>query len=157
MNENKSCICSEVADLAIVAMGDAEGLDERIFATLDLIASFGKDKWWLYAYKCNQCGQNWMVAEEERIHDNYCLKRINLETIQEITERSMWPDDFLLYEQVLLLGTKAGMVATFVDLQSPALVATAMELRATRPAISLEEIAYALAITTKQAGKLLQT
>lgn len=136
-------------------MGDAERLDERVFAKLNLVLNYGGDKWWLYISKCNVCGQHWMVAQEERIHDNYVLKRIESETVQAITEHSTWPNDFLLYEQVLLLGRNAGKVATFLDPLSPALVQTAQELLTARPEISLAEIAYVLAIPIKQAAKLL--
>lgn len=156
MDDNKSCVCSELAHLTIVGMGDANGMDERIFASLDLVLDYGSDKWWLYVSTCNACGQNWMVAQEERIHDFYCLKRLTPEAFQEIAERSVWPDDFLAYEQVLRLGRDGGFVATFLDPKSPTLVDTVEELRAARPNISLEEIAYVLAIPKKQAAKLLR-
>jgi hypothetical protein len=136
-------------------MGDADGLDERIFATLNLVLNYGGDKWWLYISKCHVCGQNWMVAQEERIHDNYFLKRIESDAVQAITEQSNWPNDFLLYEQILRLGRDAGKVATFLDPLSPALVQTAQELLTARPDISLDEIAYVLAIPIKQAAKIL--
>ena len=137
-------------------MGEAKGLDERVFATLDLVMNYGGDKWWLYISKCHVCGQYWMVAQEERIHDNYFLKRIESDTVRAITEQSTWPNDFLLYEQVLRLGRDAGNVANFLDPLSPALVQTAQELLTARPDISLDEIAHVLAIPIKQAAKLIR-
>ncbi|KTE22509.1 hypothetical protein ATE67_00750 [Sphingopyxis sp. H050] len=137
-------------------MGDAEGMDERIFETLDLVRNYGDEKWWLYASTCRACGQNWMVAQEERIHDNYCLKRIDQDTLSAIVEHSRWPPDFLSYELILRLGREAGHVATFLDSRSPVLVETAHDLRQARPEISIEDIAYALAIPTKQAKRLLK-
>jgi hypothetical protein len=135
-------------------MGDAEGMDERVFRTLDLVCNYGDEKWWLYVSTCRACGQSWMVAQEERIHDNYCLKRIDPETLSEIVEHSRWPDDFLAYEQILRLGRDIGYVATFLDPKSPALVETAQDLRRARPEISTEDVAYALAISAKQAERL---
>ena len=154
MDNSTACCCSELADTAIIGMGDAEGMDERVFETLDLVRNYGDDKWWLYASTCRACGQNWMIAQEERIHDNYCLKRIDWQTLNEIVEHSGWPDDFLSYENVLRLGREAGYDETFLDPKSPALVETAQDLRRARPEISIEDVAYALAIPTKQAERL---
>lgn len=154
MDNATACFCSELEDIAIVGMGDAEGMDERVFETLDLVRNYGDEKWWLYASTCRACGQNWMVAQEERIHDNYCLKRIDREALSEIVEQSRWPDDFLTYEQILRLGREAGYVATFLDSKSSALVETAQDLRRARPEISIEDVAYALAIPIKQAESL---
>lgn len=156
MDDEKSCYCAELPDLAIIGMGDAEGRDERVFATLDLVLDHGGDKWWLYVSKCSACGQYWVVAQEERIHDNYCLKRIKPQTFAEISQHASWPSDFLLYEQVLRLGRDAGQIATFIDPKSPALVETVADLKLARPDITLDEIAYVLAIPIRQAKKLLK-
>ena len=72
-----TCCCSELDDLAVVGMGDTEGLDERLFDTLDSVKDHGGGQWWLHASICRICGQNWMIAQDERIHDNFCLKRID--------------------------------------------------------------------------------
>jgi hypothetical protein len=137
-------------------MGDVEGMDERVFETLDLVRNYGDEKWWLYVSNCRACEQYWMVAQEERIHDNYCLRRIDRKALTEIIEHSRWPDDFLTYEQILRLGREAGNVATFLDPKSLALVETAQDLRRARPDISIEDVAFALAISTKQAARLLR-
>lgn len=154
MDNAPTCYCSELADIAIIGMGDAEGRDGQFFETLDLVRNYGDEKWWLYASTCRVCGQNWMIAQEERIHDNYCLKRIDRETLSEIVEHSRWPDDFLTYEQILRLGREAGYVAAFLDPKSLALIETAQDLRRARPEMSIEDVAYALAIPTKQAERL---
>lgn len=155
MSQEASCCCSELDDLAVVGMGDPDGLDERLFATLDLVQDHGGDQWWLYVSTCSACGQSWMVAQDERIHDNYYLKRISLETMREIINHSRWPDDFLRYEKVLRLGRDSGRVAQFLDPRSPALIDTAKDLRRERPDISVEEIAYVLAVPTKAVARLL--
>jgi hypothetical protein len=154
MDPKKPCYCSELEDLAVIGMGDSEGLDERVFATLDRIHDHDGEQCWLYVATCNVCAQNWMIAQEERIHDNYCVKRLDPETVKGIINHSRWPDDFLRYEQVLRLGRQSGQVARFLDPRSPALIDTANDLRRERPEISLEDIAFALAISVPQAMRL---
>ncbi len=155
MTENDPCACNELADLAIVPMG-CDGQDERVFESLERKAEFGQEKWWLSVYGCKVCEQKWLVGSDERIHDNYCFKRIDAETFRAITEHSKWPEDFQLYEQVLRLSVAEGAVAMFLDPQDQALIWTAEELIAARPEITVEEIAFALNLTVKQGKALLQ-
>lgn len=51
----EDCCCHSLADLAVVPMG-GDGLDERVFATLEKICDHGGDLWWLYLSKCSACG-----------------------------------------------------------------------------------------------------
>lgn len=95
-----------------------------------------------------------MIAQDERIHDNFYLKRLDGEAMREIVDHSRWPDDFIRYEQVLRLGRQSGKIAQFLDPRSPALVETARDLRRERPEISIEDIAYVLAIPVKSAARL---
>ena len=48
MSENEPCYCAQLGELAIIGMGDADRLDERVFAPLDIVLNYGDDKWWLY-------------------------------------------------------------------------------------------------------------
>ncbi|WP_010544929.1 hypothetical protein [Sphingomonas elodea] len=154
MENERSCCCAALDDLAIVGMGHSEDLDARILATLDTVKDHGGEQWWLHAATCNQCGQHWMIAQESRIHDNYCLRRLSGDEMHAILALSQWPEDFLRFEQVLRLEREAGQVACFLDPRSPALVDTAHDLRRARPEISVADIAYALAISTGQAERL---
>jgi len=135
-------------------MGD-DGLDERVFQTLDRIREPGGDLWWLYLSKCSACGQDWLVAQDERIYDNYYLKRINQAEARGIAEDNRWPDDFITYERVLKLGRALSRPWSFLDQRSPALVCTAEDLMRERPDITVEEIAYLLAIEPEVATRLL--
>ncbi len=154
MTSPNLCCCPELDDLVIVGMGDPEGLDERIFKSLESIKDHGAPQWWLYASTCSVCGQSWMVAQDERIHDNFCLKRLNEGEMRGIVERSQWPEDFLHYERVLRIERQSGKIAQFLDPHSPALVDTVAELRRERPDISVDDIAYALAVSAKSAARL---
>tara|TARA_R110000868_G_scaffold342861_1_gene603842 strand:+ start:3855 stop:4064 length:210 start_codon:yes stop_codon:yes gene_type:complete len=54
----------------------SDGLDERVFASLERIIEHGGEQWWLYVSNCLKYSQDWMIAADERIHDNYYLRRI---------------------------------------------------------------------------------
>lgn len=137
-------------------MGSVDDLDERVFATLANVKDHGGHQWWLYASRCETCGQHWMIAQDERIHDNFYLKRLSPEAAEAIVERDCWPSDFLTFEQVLRLGIKSGRICVFLDPRSSTLVDTAQDLRRERPDISANEIAYLLGISPKAADKLLK-
>ena len=150
------CCCVELDDLAVIGMGDPDGLDDRVFSTFDRVREHGGVQWWLYASTCGACGQSWMIAQDERIHDNFVLKRIEPAVLHRIVYASDWPGDFLHYEQVLRLERQSGKVARFLNPRSPALVETVSDLRRERPDISIEDVALVLAIPTESAARLLR-
>ena len=149
-----SCCCDIFGDFAVVPMG-GDGLDERVFATLDEVQKHGGEQWWLYASTCQSCGQSWMIAQDERTHDNYYLKRLTPDELQLIQDER-WPDDFLTYGQVLRLGVEAGRTCRFLDPLDSSLVWTVQDLRREQPTISVDEIAYLLAVPIPTAAKLIE-
>ena len=153
-SEGDKCACYSLGTEAIVPMR-GHGLDEKVFATLRRVEKHGGRQWWLYLSRCEVCGWHWMVAQDERIHDNFYLKRLDMEAVRKIRIDGDWPTDFLTYEQVLLLGIQSGRFCRFEDSQSPALVATAADLREERPGITVNDIAYLLAIAPEDAEQLL--
>ena len=150
----EDCCCRSLSDLAIVPMG-GDGKDERVFATLNNVRDHGAELWWLSLSKCSACEQDWLVAQDERIYDNYYLKRLDPAEARDIADAARWPDDFITYERVLRLGRTLSQPWTFLDSRDPALVSTAEDLRKERPDISTDEIAYLLAIEPKTAARLL--
>jgi hypothetical protein len=96
-----------------------------------------------------------MVAQDERIYDNFYLRRIQPSVTKDVVELDWWPEEFLTYERVLRLGRGTGKRWRFLDSRSPALVTTAEDLRRERLDISTEEIAYLLGITDLHAASLL--
>jgi hypothetical protein len=152
--EEQRCCCGSLPDLAVVPMG-ADGLDERVFATLEITRSYGGDLWWLYLSRCSACKQDWLVAQDERIYDNYYLKRLTSSGARDIVEGNNWPDDFITYERVLRLGRTLSEPWTFLDPKSPSLVWTAEDLIKERPDISVDEIAYLLGMERAAAARLL--
>jgi hypothetical protein len=132
-----------------------DGLDERVFATLEEVHKHGGEQWWLYASTCQVCGQSWMIAQDERVHDNFYLKRLTREGLRLLLD-GHWSDDFLTYEQVLRLGVEAGRTCRFLDPLDSSLVWTVEDLRRQRPAITADEIAYLLAVPVDLADKLIE-
>jgi hypothetical protein len=133
-----------------------DGLDERVFATVENIADQGGDAWWLYLSHCRACGQNWMIAQEERIFDEYFLRRVTIDEANRISANAEWPAEFLSYERVLKTGHALRIrPCVFLERLSPSLVGTAEDLRKERPDISVAEIALLLGITPTQAKQLL--
>ncbi|WP_420381998.1 hypothetical protein [Novosphingobium sp.] len=147
------CECLALRDLAVVPMG-GDLYQEKVFNSLDNIFVYGKDKWWLYVVECRVCLTNWLVAQDERIYDNFYLRRMNLAARQQIADTGDWPDEFITYESVLRLGRTLSNPCTFFDPHSPALVHTKADLRKERSDIIIEEIAYLLAIPVLQANSL---
>ncbi|QGN55608.1 hypothetical protein [Novosphingobium sp. Gsoil 351] len=131
------------------------GLNELVFASFKQTARHGGDQWWLYVSTCLACRQSWMVAQDERIYDNFYLRRLTASVVKEIEAFDLWPEEFLTYERVLALGKATGISWRFDDPQCPALVDTAEDLRRERPDITVEEIANLLAIPAHQAARLL--
>jgi len=150
-----NCACQSLSDLAVVPMG-GEGRDERIFAHLDRIRDHGGDQWWLYLSVCATCGQNWMVAQDDRIYDTFYLHRLDPQAADAIRREGQWPAEFLTYERVLSLGRTWSKAWTFLDPRSPALVWAAEDLRRERPEISVDEIADLLGIPVRNAARLLR-
>ncbi len=153
MNEKAYCCCRALADFAVIPLG-GNGLDALVFASFQRGEDHGGDQWWLYISTCRVCGQDWMVAQDERIYDNFYLRRLTIEEKQDIAEWSLWPEEFLTYERVLKLGRETGRIWTFDNSVSPALVATSGDLRRERPDITFEEIAYLLSISVSDASNL---
>ncbi|WP_086735002.1 hypothetical protein [Erythrobacter colymbi] len=148
----RSCECSTLGDFAVVGMG-GDGRDERVFSTLMEVAKHGGDAWWLYASRCSACGQDWMIAQEERIHDNFYFKRLTAGELKMIEEQGAWPPDFVRFEDVIRLGPHHGQVARFFDTND--LTDTVKELMEVRSDISASEIAYMFVLSEREAERLM--
>jgi hypothetical protein len=154
LGQDSGCECSSIRDLAAIPMG-GDGLDERVFATIEMISDHGGDLWWLHLSKCSACGQNWMVAQEERIFDEYFLRRLDAAEAAQITGEGLWPSEFITYERVLKIGRTFSQPYIFLEALAPSLIWTADDLRKERPDITVEEIAYLVGVTPKHAARLL--
>lgn len=133
-----------------------DGLDERVFATVENVVDHGGDAWWLHLSQCRACGQHWMIAQEERIFDEHFLRRLSVDEANRISVNANWPVEFLSYESVLKTGHALHIrPCVFLERLAWSLVCTAEDLRKERPDISVEEIAFLLGVTATQAKRLL--
>lgn len=133
-----------------------DGLDERVFATVENVLDHGGDAWWLHLSRCEACGQDWMIAQEERIFDEHFLRRLNVDVANCIINQAEWPVEFLSYERVLKTGHAMRIhPCVFLERLSPSLVSTAEDLRKERPEILDEEIGLLLGIPAGRAKRLL--
>jgi hypothetical protein len=133
-----------------------DGLDKRVFTTVETVVNHGGHAWWLRLSQCSACGQHWMIAQEERIFDEHFLRRLTAIEANRVSIDADWPDEFLSYERVLKTGHALRIrPCIFLERLSPSLVWTAEDLRKERPDISEEEIALLLGVTATQAKRLL--
>jgi hypothetical protein len=145
------CECVTLPDLAVVDMGD----HQAVFATLDESAVRGAPFWWLGLFTCRVCSQGWLVAQEERQNDVFCMRRLGAETVSGILARSVWPDEFDKYENLLVIGRRFGRSVRFVDPRgSSSLAATLADLARDRPGIKLSELCTLLNLERKVAEEL---
>ncbi|ATC24127.1 hypothetical protein CVUC_17635 [Caulobacter vibrioides] len=140
--------------MAVVPMG-GDDLDLRVFATLSRVREHSGPQWWLYFSKCKACGQNWLVAQEERVFDDYFLKRLNVAEADEIVTSERWPGEFSTYERVLTVGHALSRPCRFFDPLASSLVWTARDLRKERPAMTCEEIAQLIGSTSAEVELML--
>lgn len=151
------CCCASLPDLAAVPMG-GDGLDDRVFATLDIALERGGECWWLYMSICSVCDQRWMIAQEERIYDEYFMRRIERTDAEAMVAGGPWPEEFDTYERVLRVARNLGQHPfTFLDNLAGDLVDTAWDLRKARPNITVEEIAHLIGVKAEHVVRLLKS
>jgi hypothetical protein len=136
------CGCIELRDLAVVDMGEES---DRVLRTLGPVAARGDPYWWLSLQRCAECGQDWLVAEESRQNDVYCLRRLDAAAAERIAADGVWPPDFDRYEALLEAGKEAGKSVRFMDpVGSSSLGASMEQLAQESPGIKLSHLAELL-------------
>jgi hypothetical protein len=150
----KQCECPTIPDLGAVPMG-AEFYFEKVFETLEQKLEFGPDKWWLYLSKCRCCQTVWLIAQDDRIHDDYFMVRSSDTELAE-AQAGRWPQQFQTYEDVLATGRKLSNPPQFCDPMAGSLQWTAEDLLKERHNISAKEIGYLLGLSDKHASALLK-
>lgn len=137
-----NCRCAELKSLAIINMGS----HDEIFASLKRIRRAGPPRWWLAAYVCDDCNQAWLVVQEERVTDNFILRKIDEQQRKLLAERDEWPGEFDTWAQVLehLPG----------GLHPSDTLAATIDLAREQPGIHLNRLASILKLDTATADKL---
>jgi hypothetical protein len=149
----RSCECPKIADLSAISMG-GDWYFEKVFEPFETVLNYGPDKWWLYIARCEACGTHWLIAQDERIYDEWYLRRISAADVATALN-GQWPRDFWLYEDVLWLGVVKSTPPRFLDAMSPALVETVADLLRDRPDIEIARIGQLLGISDRHAVRLI--
>ena len=139
MNTNQAstgCVCASRTDTVVeefsVAVAAAAGSFRRLRAR-------GLPQWWLHLSVCDECGQHWLVAQEERLNDVFVLRKIADEEAQAVLAGAAWPIDLDFYEALLRLGAEHSHHSRFVDVEDA--LPVAIDLVGQRPNITNVEIA----------------
>jgi len=138
---NLACLCITLPDLAVVDMGE----HEEVFASLDQVRHRGSPFWWLSAYACRSCQEGWLVAQEERQNDIFCMRRLAEDQLSGVLDQGVWPEEFDRYEALLRIGLDFGRSVRFMDpIGSSSLFATITDLARERPGIAVSELSRLL-------------
>ncbi|WP_298327337.1 hypothetical protein [Asticcacaulis sp.] len=149
------CECPAVADEDVIAMG-GNGRDGRFFASVSECAMPGDDLWWLWLGKCQTCHTDWLIAQEERIYDDFFVARLTSEQADLIRNNGQWPQRWLTYEDVLRTGRALSRPCRFVEYIAPSLLWTVEELRRARPDITVAEMSEFLGIEESHVKDILK-
>lgn len=161
------CLCIRLRDLDVVDMGyfpapepafegGREWSHDDVFRSLEVVAKHGAPLWWLCAARCRTCGQAWLVGQEGRQNDVFCMKRLAPLEVEEILRGGQWPTDFDSYETLLRIGSDAGRRVSFLDPMDSSMVATIADLAKARPGISVPDLAKLLGVDIDLARALAQ-
>ena len=159
------CMCIRLRDLDVVDMGnyrvpspaferEREWSHDDVFDHLEEVRVRGAPRWWLCSARCRTCGQGWLVGQESRQNDVFCMRRLDTEEIRAIEREDRWPSDFDSYERLLQLGLDFGRSVRFVDPEESSLGATIVDLARARPGISVIELATLLNLDRALATRL---
>jgi hypothetical protein len=147
-----SCMCASLSDLAVVDMGDES---EKVLLTFEELRKRGKPYWWSAVYQCRQCQQAWLLGQESRINDVYCLYKLDNMMLEGLLTNNRWPSIFDHYEDLLRIGGEAGKhVRFFEPLKSKSLRWTMVDLATARPGISISKLAELLNLDLDEAEEI---
>ena len=150
ISKTNDCDCGYWDDLCIVNMtGDT---CPQFFKKFRIIKKRGEKYWWLDIRKCKICNQYWLVAQEERTNDIFCLNRLNEKQVNDIIKNNIWPIVFDKYETLLELAVQNNLCCIFFDpiYDSPT-SQTIEDLALERPYIKISELSRLLNINIETA------
>ena len=145
-----ACRCIRVGRPGVIDMGHENGF----FDSLEQIAVRGDPYWWLLAYRCRHCGTTWLVAQEERQNDLYCVHALVPSEAKLLSEQGSWPNYFDRYETLLRMGRDAGRSVSFLDPLTSSMRYTVEDLAKERPGIRVSELASLLSLDQETAETL---
>ena len=148
ISKTNDCECKYYDDFCIVNMtGDT---CPQFFDKFRTIRKRGEQYWWLDIRKCKICEQNWLVAQEERTNDIFCLNRLNDKQVNDIIKNNVWPVVFDRYETLLEIAKKNNLCCIFFDpINDSSTRETIEDLALERPYIKISELSKLLNINTE--------
>lgn len=146
-----ACRCVTLPRTTVIDMGVDS---EEVLRSIESRVSRGERWWWLWAGECTACAQWWLVGQEERQNDVYCLRRLGDEEVRSLKNEGTWPSDFDTYEALLRLGRDSGRRVVFADPYESSLTTTIADLASARPGISVSAIASLLNLEMEMASAL---
>lgn len=150
----RQCECPVIPNLAAIPMG-ADSYDQTVFKSLKERLAFGSTKWWLYFSECQICRTVWLIAQDDRVYDDFFFVRSNAEQLSDAFS-GHWPEQFQTYEEVLATGRRLSTPPKFFDPMCGSLQWTVEDLLAERPGITAKEIGFLLGLSDAHASALQQ-
>ena len=151
-NFNYNCFCHRLRNVDVVSMGSDKHDYLKLFRC---IKHRGEPYCWLYLSKCDTCNQYWLVAEETRHNDNFIIKRLLFEDVEQIENCNNWPRKFETFEELLKISTEMGHTVRYPSLYASSLLYSVEDLRNERPDITSGEISSLLNIDIDWADYLM--
>lgn len=148
----ENCECPTIEDMSVIPMGSDMRFD-KIFIAFERIADYGPARWWLHCSRCRACDTAWLIAQDDRIYDDYFLTRLDQHEVDAVVA-GRWPPIFQTYEQVLTLAREISIPPTFFDPMSSSLTDAVDDMVAARPEITDQEIGHLLGIAPAHVAAL---
>jgi hypothetical protein len=108
------CLCIRLRDTDFVGMGfdmrptpawsDRDLSYKDVFQRLTKVRARGEAYGWLWAARCQICGQGWLVGNEEQRYEVFCIHRLDDQELEAIEQHDRWPTDFDTYERLVEIG-----------------------------------------------------
>jgi len=153
LSKSNDCECEHWDDLCIVNM--TSDTCPHFFDKFEDIVRKGQPQWWLSVRKCKKCNEHWLVAQEERTNDIFCLNRLNKKQVDDIINENIWPAVFDRYETLLEIAKQNNLCYIFFDpINDSPIIWTIEDLALERPYIKISELAKLLNIKSENAVKL---
>lgn len=148
------CRCEErkTKNISVIEMKPRGEGDDDMWGTIEHVKWRGQEYWWLYLSQCQICNEYWLVGQDHRINDIYCLHRLNAEQANEIIANDNWPNIFDKFETLLEIAKEHNIRWSFCcPVNDSPLGDTIENLALERPFIKVSELSKLLNINTETA------
>jgi len=148
------CRCEQrkTKKISVIEMKPRGEGDDDMWGTIVTVKRKGEPYWWLYLSQCKICNEYWLVGQDHRINDIYCLYRLNEQQANEIIENDNWPNVFENFEELLEIAKEHNIRWSFCcPVNDSPLGDTIENLALERPFIKVSELSKLLNINIETA------